>query len=356
MSYDHYGHHGHSTYHCSRCTKVHLVHKPCGCGTHYHNYDHPVLQTSYMRGAYHADKPEDRRCPPKPGDPSIWYSAKCRCMYIWNGFEWVPSVMDLEIVDDKNGERWLSSCGCNLINMEELMGAPGATGPAGPKGDKGDTGPAGAPGAPGATGPKGDKGDQGDQGPKGDAGDAGSRGTIVSITKAANGNLNSIVLDDGAPCPVLSEAGSGGGSTSVSATGSGGDPNELATITVDGVTYTNTTSIGGGSGGLTAVASDGTLTGDGTAGSPLSVAKPPVATPTQIAAITPTTLMRFCLPDGREVTAPIRDVLRAVLCNLPSATESSDTGRHIVCLENGSASGEGLFLGGQFGAGNGGGG
>ena len=160
-------------YHCSSCRRVHLQHKPCSCDKCHHDTKHPVLQTSYMRGAYHADKPDDFRCPPKPGDPSIWYSAKCRCLYLWNGFEWVPAVIELEITTDKNGEEWISSCGCSLIKKSELAGAQG---PQGPKGDKGDTGLQGPKGDTGAQGPQGVPGAPGEQGPSGEGGAGGSSG------------------------------------------------------------------------------------------------------------------------------------------------------------------------------------
>src|SRR5690606_32705683 len=121
-----------------------------------------------------------------------------------------------------------------------VAGSPGATGAQGPKGDKGD---------PGIPGPQGIQGPQGEQGPPGNAGNylAGAGITIVNNTISAEDNSETNEIQHISVSGSNLQLDGGGGSVPLSQFGDDWGTQNVAT--------------------------NATLTGDGTTGNQLGIAR-----------------------------------------------------------------------------------
>lgn len=380
-----YGHGYHGSCGCGRHYAIHHDHQwtRCGCGkTHYAptHHRHKHHDHGYHHGHHGHDAPipcvmfegpPTSHVGPQPGMSFAWFDTKAKELWLWdkNACQWKLAIGKLQ-VDKHEGEDYILMGDCPVVALADLQGPPGAAGAQGEPGVAGATGPVGPKGDTGATGPKGDQGDQGPTGPAGSDGGSGSAGTTVSgiafsPSNPGAGQVTTLTLStssgDLTTQLTLPPAGTGGGTGTTDNAGTiallG---NYAATITSEGGTPKSFLCAPGGQ------PADGQIVQYDAGGNPQYVdppsggtgtpTKPGDATAAQIAAITAATKMRICNADGSEVLVSLKDALEAVLCNLTQADESVDVGKSIVCLVSPSQSGTGLFLGGNFGAGTGGGG
>lgn len=144
-------------------------------------------------------------------------------------------------------------------------GADGAAGPRGEVGPQGLPGPAGADGAPGSAGPQGEPGPVGPagaQGERGEPGPAGPRGPIGPQGEAGPAGAAGAPGERG---PMGPQGAPGRGIATVGQTSG-----HLTGTYSDGTPW-DAGALPAGSGGLSAVVTDGTtITGDGTEGNPLT--------------------------------------------------------------------------------------
>ena len=172
---------------------------------------------------------------PLEGDYNVWVdptSTSGAILKIKDGNEWE----EIEAIKGDTGPRGATG----------PQGPKGDTGLQGPKGDKGDKGDTGATGATGATGP---------QGPQGETGAAGRDG-YVQYTAGSNVSISDQ--------DVISVDLSGKQDTLVSGT-------NIKTVNGSSLLGSGNITIEGGSGGLSSVAHNNTMSGAGTNASPLAV-------------------------------------------------------------------------------------
>lgn len=179
------------------------------------------------------------------GDSGVWVGQYEPLSGDYN--VWIDSTSTSgAILKIKDGNEWKE-----IEAIKGDTGPRGFTGPQGPKGDTGLQGPKGDKGDKGDTGPTGATGATGPQGPQGEPGRDGaiqySAGDNVTITN------NEINVDL-----------SGKQDTLVSGT-------NIKTVNGSSLLGSGNITIEGGSGGLSSVAHDNSLTGAGTNVSPLGV-------------------------------------------------------------------------------------
>lgn len=198
----------------------------------------------------------------------------------------MTEIENIDITVVKNGNKSIITIHKKDGSTETVEILDGPVGPQGPQGIQGLKGDKGDKGEQGIQGPKGDKGDTGEQGPKGDKGDKGDAGPTGATgatgpqgpqgeTGAAGrdgyiqytaGSNVSISDQD-----VISVDLSGKQDTLVSGT-------NIKTVNGSSLLGSGNITIEGGSGGLSSVAHDNTLTGAGTNANPLGVDTTVIAT------------------------------------------------------------------------------
>ena len=227
---------------------------------------------------------------PKDGQSEVWYDATGDTAYYWSGDNWIEGPVGPAGPQGVVGPR-------GPQGVQGDTGAQGGVGPQGPQGAQGDTGPQGAQGAQGDTGP------QGATGPQGGTGPAGSGGATVTATgNNASPNVLQTITVDGETYTVAAGGITVGGDKSAFT-------NPVVTCDANGnIVWGEDQTGAGGGGGLAAVTSDSTLSGNGTAVSPLAVAKPAPATPAQIAAVSADTQLWACDANGARFTLKVGDL------------------------------------------------